>query len=65
MFTQLTSNSHERIPPLGQIWQCQACGKTSEDLYGINGKHSRGWDISCVLNAILVPIKDLTEKETS
>ena len=36
-----------------QIWVCQCCGKTSEDKYGIEGKHSYGWDVSCVVNAVL------------
>lgn len=39
----------------GFIWQCQACGKKSEDLYGSIGWHSYGWDESCCMNADQVP----------
>ncbi len=44
----------KRLAPKGQIWICQACGKTAEDRYGLKGKYSYGWDESCMLNAILV-----------
>lgn len=44
----------ERRAPPGAIWVCGACGKTAEDQYGIIGDHSRGWDESCMLNAVLV-----------
>ena len=40
------------IAPPGAVYVCGACGKRSRDLYG-NEKISRGWDVSCVLNAIL------------
>lgn len=43
----------ERFAPEGAIWVCQACGKTHSDKYGIEGAGSRGWDESCMLNAIL------------
>lgn len=38
--------------PEGQIYVCGACGKTSEDKYG-DGKHSYGWDVSCMMHAVL------------
>lgn len=45
----------ERYAKPGFIWQCQACGKTSEtDAYGIEGRHDRGWDESCALNCVQV-----------
>lgn len=45
----------DRFAPEGAIWVCGACGKTSDyDSYGIEGRHDRGWDESCALNAILV-----------
>lgn len=47
-----------RQAPAGHIWQCHACGKTAEDLYGIIGEHSYGWDESCVLNAAPAPLKE-------
>ena len=44
----------DRFAPEGAIWVCAACGKTSKyDSYGIDGEHSRGWDESCALNAVL------------
>lgn len=44
----------DRRPPDGMIWQCAACGKRSEDRYGMVGWHSYGWDESCMLNAVSV-----------
>jgi len=38
-----------------KIWQCQACGKFSDDLYGLIGFHSANWDESCMMNALSVP----------
>lgn len=50
------SDMPERYAPPGFIWQCKACGKTSEhDSYGIEGNHSHGWDESCTLNSVLIP----------
>ncbi len=43
----------DRHAPNGTIWVCQACGKTAQDRYGIEGEHSHGWDESCMLNAVL------------
>lgn len=34
--------SDERVAPDGHVWTCSACGKQSQDLYGILGWHSRG-----------------------
>ena len=42
-----------RFAPEGAVWVCAACGKTAKDQYGIEGEHSRGWDESCMLNAVL------------
>lgn len=41
------------IPPYRFV--CAACGKTSETRYGFakNTDHDRGWDASCMLNAVL------------
>lgn len=36
--------------PVGQIWVCGACGKTSKNRYGDD--HSP-WDESCMLNSAL------------
>jgi len=36
----------------GQVWVCCACGKRSKDRYGEQAI-SRGWDESCMLNAVL------------
>jgi len=46
--------TEERKPPEGKIWRCAQCGKMAEDLYGIEGWHSYGYDVSCMLNAKLV-----------
>jgi hypothetical protein len=43
--------------PEGQVYQCQACGKLSRDLYGEQALN-RGWDESCMLNAVLVAAKE-------
>ncbi len=43
----------DRFAKPGTVWVCAACGKTSTDLYGMEGKHSRGWDESCMLHAVL------------
>jgi hypothetical protein len=45
--------SQNRFAPEGTIWVCAACGKTSTDEYGLEGKASYGWDESCTLNAVL------------
>lgn len=42
----------------GRVWQCCACGKLSEDLYGMIGRTGAGWDESCMLNAKQVPAPD-------
>jgi hypothetical protein len=41
------------IPPCRFV--CAACGKTSETRYGFakDTDHDRGWDASCMLNAVL------------
>lgn len=40
-----------------KVWICQACGKESRTVSGFDGmgRHvaSRGWDVSCALNARL------------
>jgi len=51
----------DRYPGEGMVWQCGACGKRSEDLYGMIGWHDYGWDESCMLNA--VKVSALIEKE--
>ena len=35
------------------MWVCGACGKTAKDIQGREGAHSYGWDVSCMLNAVL------------
>ena len=55
--------------PDGKVWMCGACRKLSEFPYGFESdgspmgkdcKHSKGWDISCMVNSVL-----MTEKEAS
>ena len=38
--------------PEGQVWVCGACGKQSRDKYGEH-RISYGWDMSCMMNAVL------------
>jgi hypothetical protein len=40
------------VAPEGQVFVCAACGKRSKDRYG-DQKIDRGWDVSCMLNAVL------------
>lgn len=43
-----------------KLFVCLQCGKWSKTLSG-NTKHvSRGWDESCIMNAVEVPLEDLT-----
>lgn len=60
------------IAPEGTIYVCGACGKTSEDEFGMVGEHSRGWDESCMMNSVLCHVKEdgqelwvAVEKETT
>ncbi len=43
----------EQDAPAGSLWVCCACGKTAENRYGMGGRHSPGWDESCMLNSQL------------
>lgn len=43
------SNQHAKH---GQVFVCEACGKRSQDKYG-NNAIDRGWDVSCMLHAVL------------
>jgi hypothetical protein len=49
----ITQIPESRRAPEGKVWRCTACGKWALDQYGIVGPHARGWDESCVLNAVL------------
>jgi hypothetical protein len=40
------------IAPEGQVFVCGACGKRSRDLFG-EQRINRGWDESCMLNALV------------
>ena len=46
------------VAPRGYVFICLGCGKRSKDRYG-NRAISRGWDVSCMLNSILVTEKDI------
>lgn len=37
-----------------EVWVCTACGKMSHDQYG-SQPISRGWDVSCMMNAQKMP----------
>jgi hypothetical protein len=51
-----------RVALPGYVWVCGACGKTSRDRYG-HERISRGWDESCMLNAVLCLESNQTLKE--
>lgn len=50
------SNPESRRPPPGKIWRCAACGRSAVDQFGMIGPRSIGWDESCMLNAVAVPL---------
>lgn len=41
-----------QVAPDGYVFVCGACGKRSRDVFG-EQRVSRGWDESCMLNAVL------------
>lgn len=49
----MKKQSGPTIAPVGAIWVCTACGKTTRDRYGIDESSAIGWDASCMLNSIL------------
>lgn len=48
-------NARQTVAPEGYVWRCNACGKWSEDRYGVTGERSPGWDESCATHCELVP----------
>jgi hypothetical protein len=52
----MNGQDQDRFAPLGYVWECAACGKRAQDRYGINGTQDIGWDVSCVINCVLVQI---------
>ncbi len=60
----MSNEPDHRIAPPGKIWMCAACGKKARDRFGIEGWHSRGWDESCMLNAVLVDEDTQTQDNT-
>lgn len=52
--------------PGGQIYVCGACGKTSPTRYGFDENNrdvgDRGWDESCMLNAVLCHLEKVDGK---
>lgn len=52
-----TKTAHgNREAHAGWVFQCQACGKRSRDVFG-DKSLDRGWDESCMLNCQLVKEK--------
>jgi hypothetical protein len=58
--------------PDGKVFVCQACGKVSRYRYGFDDANkdydaqgrkysSRGWDESCMLNAEITDVAELSE----
>jgi len=54
----------EEVTKPGHVWVCGACGKQSETQYGFVGKHSRGWDVSCVTASAQYPLDRLVFKSS-
>ena len=46
------------VAPSGYVFICLGCGKMSKDRWG-NRAISKGWDVSCMLNAVLALEKGL------
>jgi len=53
--------SEDTEAPRGHFWVCLACGKYSRNRHV--GTHSRGWDVSCAINANLIPEDHLVFSE--
>lgn len=51
--------------PEGTVWVCGACGKTSTTKYGFDGTADRGWDVSCMMNAVLCHAKGDADDDTT
>jgi hypothetical protein len=51
------------VAPEGQVYVCGACGKMSQDKYGMQ-RISRGWDESCMLNSVLCYTDKLVMNES-
>lgn len=49
-----------KLAPEGYVYVCRACGKVANNLYGDG---TRGWDVSCTMNADLFREKDLVIKK--
>lgn len=47
---------YHRVAKDGFVFVCRACGKQSKDNFGYQSI-SRGWDESCMLNAVLCEAK--------
>lgn len=47
-----TDKNGNQVAAQGQVFVCGACGKQSKDKYG-EQMIGRGWDVSCMLNAVL------------
>lgn len=54
----------DRFAPKGMVWVCTACGKISpNDRHG-DRKSDRWWDVSCVLNSVLVKTENLIKNQS-
>ena len=54
----INTNTHDEKASKGKIWLCLVCGKTSPTKYGFDTK---GWDVSCMINAKLVNKNELEQ----
>jgi len=49
--------SEDRYAPKGMVWVCLCCGKISpNDRHNDDHLATRGWDVSCSLNASLIEL---------
>lgn len=56
-------NISNRDAKPGHLFVCPACGKTSYDMYGFKPRSS-GWDESCSMHAVELPVSRLVLKGT-
>jgi hypothetical protein len=57
----MAESANKKAPP-GKVYVCACCGKRSPWLFGFDDKDLRvgdkGWDVSCMMNAVLEDLKD-------
>lgn len=54
--------ARQRIAPPGTVWVCAVCGRTAKDRHG-HPDADPGWDVSCMLHAVLAEESSLVRDE--